>query len=260
MKQTKERNRRQRFHSKVNFMKKIPIFLFGILLFVSTVSAMPSPSSDFFVNDTADVLSAETKQHIVQTSKAIEQAHDGMQIVVATVGDLEGQDVEAYANRLYRSWGIGSKDTDNGILLLLAVEPRKVRIEVGYGLEGDLNDAKAGRLLDDYAIPYLKNNQYDEGMRNLYDGVLYTLGVSDTQPEQVSEDSNTDWKIWAVLLLVLLFLFLNGGRAGRRRIFFGGPGSFGGGFRGGGFRGGGFGGGSFGGGGSSGGGGASRGF
>lgn len=237
-------------------MKKICAFFFSILLLATTVSAMPAPSKEYFVNDTANVLSSETKQHIAETSKAIEQAHDGMQIVVATVGDLEGQDIESYANTLFRNWEIGSEGSDNGLLLLLAVEPRKIRIEVGYGLEGELNDAKAGRLLDEYAIPYLKDSQYDKGIRNLYDGVLYTLGVSDTKPEQVSKDSNTDWKMWAVLLLVLLFLFLTGGRARRRHIFFGGPGPFGGG----GFRGGGFGGGSFGGGGSSGGGGASRGF
>lgn len=246
-------------------MKKIALFIhltacfvLFIAMFVTATPAMPEATRNFYANDFADVLSGETEQYIVEKSAAVAQAHDGMQIVVATVLDLEGSDIDSYANALFRFWGIGDKDKNNGLLILLATEPRKVKIEVGYGLEGDINDAKAGRLLDDYALPHYKNNRFDEGTRTLYDAVLYELGVSDTRPEKV-HDSEFDWEPLILLLLLFIILFLN-----RRRLPFRPYGhyrrGFYGGFRGG-FRGGGFGGGGFrGGGGSSGGGGASRGF
>ncbi|MBU1693678.1 MAG: TPM domain-containing protein [Verrucomicrobia bacterium] len=88
----------------------------------------------------------------------------GAEIAVVTLKSLDGGEINDFANRLFAKWGIGQKGEDNGILLLAAVEDRKVRIEVGYGLEGALPDAKTGRILDEEVIPLFKENRYAEGL------------------------------------------------------------------------------------------------
>ena len=90
------------------------------------------------------------------------------QIAVLIISTLDGEDVTEYANKVFRSWGVGEKDKNNGILFLIALKDKQMRIEVGYGLEGAINDAKAGQILDDYAIPYFKQGQIGKGVVNTY--------------------------------------------------------------------------------------------
>lgn len=90
------------------------------------------------------------------------------QIAVLIISTLDGEDVTEYANKVFRSWGVGEKDKNNGILFLIALKDKQMRIEVGYGLEGAINDAKAGQILDDYAIPYFKQGQISKGVVNTY--------------------------------------------------------------------------------------------
>ena len=236
------------------------------VLLPMTAIALPAASTQFYCTDGADVISSEREAYYVSRSAALEAA-TGAQIVVATVSSLEGQDIDSYANSLFRAWGIGHQEKNNGLLILLAPNERQIRVEVGYGLEGRVNDAKAGRLIDEYAYGYLAEDEFDEGLYQLYNALLdevyaeYGLETPDdvAAPEtsRISsgqQEDNALGEIVGVIILLLviilsrgrIFLFL-GGRGGR--------GGFGGGF-GGGFSGGGF----SGGGGSSGGGGASRGF
>ncbi|MDP4151853.1 MAG: TPM domain-containing protein [Bacillota bacterium] len=252
-------------------MKKIIACLTAVLIFSCNVfAAVPSHTYEFYVNDFANVLSSETKNYIVDTgSKTFQDS--GLQIVVTTVKSLEGADIDSYSLDMLRSWGIGSKGKDNGILILFSLEDRKIKVEVGYGLEGVLNDAKVGRLLDNYAIASFKANDYDSGILNLYNAILKELGVDAGKlPKTKNEKNAFPGSLVTIIGLLILLSIVRGGRGGG---FFG-PfwwGGFGGGFRGGGFGGGGFGGGGFGGGGfggggfsggggSGGGGGASRGF
>ena len=104
------------------------------------------PTAQFFVNDFADVLSAHAEQEIVELGRALQQ-QTGAQAVAVTVPSLDGQSVEDYAIDLANSWGIGQAEEDNGVLILIAVEERKLRIEVGLGLEGTLPDGKTGRII-----------------------------------------------------------------------------------------------------------------
>ncbi|HAS73149.1 MAG TPA: hypothetical protein DCS67_03295 [Clostridiales bacterium UBA8960] len=92
----------------------------------------------------------------------------GAQIVVVTVESLNGQDIESYARGLFNQWGIGDAQKNNGLLLLIAYGDRQSRIEVGYGLEGALNDAKTGRIQDDYLIGNFQAGDYDEGVVGTY--------------------------------------------------------------------------------------------
>ena len=155
----------QKFHS--NRIKYLILILLSIV-FLPSVKAIVKPTSDFYINDYANILSYETEEYILNRSVALNNA-DGTQIVVVTVPNLEGMTLESYATKLFREFGIGNKDKNNGLLLLLALEEREFRVEVGYGLEGILPDGKTGRFQDQYIIPYLKDNNWDEGIKNGYD-------------------------------------------------------------------------------------------
>ncbi len=263
----------KRFRSHSVFT--IVIAIFCCILYTSSVfAAIPEPTSLFYINDFASVLSEDTEKYILDQSRALDKATTA-QLVVVTVQEMDGLEDSEYALELGREWGVGSAEKDNGIILLLAVSERRIRIEVGPGLEGAINDAKAGRLLDNYAIPYLSEDQWDEGIRNVYSALLaevyeeYGIVPPDTvESAIVVDDSQEDSAglgafSWVFILIVLIIIF---GTRRTNHTHFGGPffGGWGGGFRGGGgsFRsGGGFSGGGFrGGGGSFGGGGAGRGF
>ena len=125
-------------------VKKFLILLLLVFSFIR-VGAIVQPSYEFFVNDQANILSSSTEEYIISKSAELERA-DGTQIVVVTVKNLEGISIEQYANELFETYGIGDKDRNNGLLLLLALEEREFRVEVGYGLEGILPDGKTGRF------------------------------------------------------------------------------------------------------------------
>lgn len=167
----------------------VAIFCLSVLL--SPVSAMISPNETFYVYDGAQVLSEETEQYIVNASAELE-SKTGAQIVVVTIPSLEGRPLEEYATDLFRQWGIGDAEKNNGLLLLCAVEDRQFRVEVGYGLEGDLPDGKTGRMQDTYIVPLLRENQFDEGIRNGYNAFLQEVAavynVSIDGEEAVSYD------------------------------------------------------------------------
>lgn len=253
-------------------IRRTLLLLPGLLLLSLTAHAfeLEAPTQYFYAADYADVLESEHEQYYVDQGAALQEA-TGAQIVVASVPSLHERTVEEYANTLFRSWGIGDSEKNNGLLILLAPNERQIRVEVGYGLEGALNDSKVTRYMDEYAVPYLAQDQFDEGIYNLYNALLPAVyeeyGL--TPPESVQsavaaegDDSSPMDFIIALVLVALVF-----GVFFRRRRHFGGHwgGGFygGGGFHGGGFGGGfsgGGGGGFSGGGGSSGGGGGSRGF
>lgn len=152
----------------LNRISKIFTFLISFILCSSNVLAIVKPTDQFYVNDYANILSSETESYIINMSEKLCKV-DGTQIVVVTVNNLEGETIESYAVKLFRQFGIGDVDKDNGLLLLLAYEEREFRVEVGLGLEGILPDGKTGRFQDQYIIPYLKNNQWDKGIKNGYD-------------------------------------------------------------------------------------------
>ena len=111
------------------------VFLFLIILGRTASLAIVQPTDEFYVNDSANLLSEDLEKYIVETNVTLNQK-TGAQIVVVTVNSLEGQSLEEYATELFREYGIGDATKNNGVLLLLALEEREFRIEVGYGLEG----------------------------------------------------------------------------------------------------------------------------
>ena len=134
-----------------------------IALPMHPVRAIEYPTPSGFINDYAELLTSEEQQTLEATLNQFKQ-ESGTEIAVMTIPSLEGDPIEDYAVRLFEEWGIGDKEKDNGLLLLIAKDDRAVRIEVGYGLEGTINDAKAGRIIREIIAPRFQQEQYADGI------------------------------------------------------------------------------------------------
>jgi uncharacterized protein len=240
-------------------IKHITLF-FGLLLSLSALAAEPVfPKLTGRVVDNAQMLSKVTEQNL-NTQLAAQEQRTGNQIVVVTLPNLQGYEISDFGFQLGRHWGIGQKDKNNGALLIIAKEERKMRIEVGYGLEGLLTDARSAQIIQQILSPAFKSGDFDGGVKSAVSAML--LIIDGKAPAiKKTEEANKDKapnRLGGLLLLIALFMIMGGGRGGRGLL--GGlligsalgrsSGGFGGGSFGGGFGGGG---GGFGGGGASGG-------
>lgn len=131
----------------------------------------PTPTNSFYVQDYAGVMNAESKARINNLGGQL-AAKTKAQVVVVTINTLQGVPIEDYALGILRQWGVGDKNLNNGVVMLVAIGDKQSRIEVGYGLEGALPDAKVGRIQDDYMIPYFQQGDYDKGIVNGYLAVV----------------------------------------------------------------------------------------
>ena len=187
----------------LTLIKKFLLLL--VVLFPLKVQAVISPTSDFYVYDGANILSSETEKYIVSKSSKLYD-YNGAQIVVVTIPSLDGMSLENYATILFNTWEIGNKEKNNGLLLLLSLEERKFRVEVGSGIEGILPDGKTGRYQDEYLIPYLKDNKWDEGIKNLYD-VFYDE-LADIEDIEEYNDSLYHEDVIEMIITMLIFAFI----------------------------------------------------
>ena len=238
--------------------------LFACLLFsFAQAASLTFPPLTGRVVDDAGVLSDDTKDRLEGILRQLEDK-TGDQVVVATLKSLQGQDIATYGYQLGRAWGIGQKGKNNGAILIVVPNEHKVRIEVGYGLEGTLTDAASKLIIENVIIPQFRAGNYDAGVEQGTAEIVRLLAGNAVdlskvpeapQPEHHGGGSDIPWIPIAFVLVWLIFgrhlwplLFLGGlGRGG-------GGWSSGGGWGGGDSGGGGFsgGGGSFGGGGASG--------
>lgn len=264
------------FKKKVVFILTIVLILLNIILAFGQLE-LPEPTPEFYVADYAGVLSQDAKDIIIGTNLNYEKTQESPQIVIATVPNIQGMDIAGYTVALFEKWKIGNKKYNNGVLMLLSLEDRKVRIEVGYGLEGAITDSKSGDILDSILVQ-LSDGDYSEGLINAFYQIAQEVneeyGYEDSAimdkfdgnnfTSRINTNTNTNTPLFTfnrllITLLVIIFIwfdskFFRGSifRTILWILFFGRGGGRGGGR--------GFGGGSFGGGGRSGGGGADRGF
>ena len=141
----------------------LPLACLGLLLFSSSVAALEVPPLKARVNDTAHMFSEQT---VLETETVLSQfeASDSTQIVVLTIPSLQGEVLEEFSMRVVEKWKIGQKGLDNGALLLITRDDRRLRIEVGYGLEGSLTDLTAGRIIGQVIVPRFKTGDFDGGL------------------------------------------------------------------------------------------------
>src|SRR5207253_6478746 len=189
--------------------------LLGILMLRISVLVCAEPVSQLhptdYVNDFAHVLDQTTIAQLDNICQQIdEKAH--AQIAVVTVNSLDGSDIESYAVDLFKKWGIGSKSTNRGVLILLAVKDRKYRIEVGYGLEPILPDGKVGGFGRE-AVPYLKQGDYSGAGRLLVSRVAEVIAADagialDNQPAPVRRDVPQEKTSPFSLILVVIVVLI----------------------------------------------------
>lgn len=249
-----------------------------LTLFVGLVCgrawALEVPPLEGRINDRAGVLSADVRQRLEQRLSEYERA-TGHQFAVLTLKSLEGRNPEQFSIQVVEKWKLGQRGKDDGLLLLVATDDRKVRIEVGYGLEGVITDALSARVVRNVLGPAFRSGDYGAGIERALDALMAVAGDGQAGAPDPTKKAppgeprpggilGTILTLLAfgpflgVLLIALLFMNRSGrGRGYGRRGGWGGSDwtSFGGGFGGGSFGGGGFGGGGGSGGGFSGGGG-----
>ncbi|VWX52177.1 YgcG family protein [Novosphingobium sp. 9U] len=248
----------------------------GALLSPSAWAEPQFPKLTGRVVDDANILPPDVEQRLTQKLEGLEQ-QSRRQFVIATLPSLQGYEISDYGYQLGRAWGIGSKANNDGVLLIVAPNERKLRIEVGYGLEGVLPDGMGFLIINNDIVPRFKAGDMPGGVEAGADAIIKQLSLPPEQAQQIAAQSvqqsrqrNQGVPLGTIIFgLFILFFFILPilramfGHGGRRRGGFGAPiiwmpGGFGGG--GGGWGGGGGGGGFSGGGGSFGGGGASGGW
>ncbi len=167
----------------------------------TAAAALDVPYLSGRVNDGAGLLDAGSSAALERTLKAYE-GRTGRQIVVLTVPSLQGEALEAYSLKVARTWRLGRKGKDDGVLLLIARDDRKLRLEVGYGLEGALPDARAGRIISDVIVPRFRAGAFAAGIRAGVDAVIAALDGEPTAAPFVGERPR-DWKVFFISLFLL---------------------------------------------------------
>lgn len=177
---------------------------------VPAAFAYTSPGAPHgYVNDFAQVLSP-TARALLETDLGDFEKRTTTQVAVVTVPTLGGDYVEHYAAKLFEEWGIGTKESDNGVLLLLAVDDKKMRIEVGYGLEGALPDSVAQNILDDQMKPLLRARDYDGAVHAGVSSIMQAVDGEYTASSTGSENMWTaflSFQAFAFVVIIVLQLF-----------------------------------------------------
>ena len=197
------------------------IYLSSILFLLCTsyASALDVPALEGRVNDYGDILSSSTERQLDAVLSDLERT-DSTQIVVLTIKSLEGDSLEDFSMRVAEKWRIGQKGKDNGAILLVSKNDRKLRIETGYGLEGTLTDLTGGRIIRNVIVPYFKRSDFDAGISNGVHAMIQAVRgeyKGDAKPIR-SRGQRTSGSSLALILLMLFII----NRMGREKRSLGG--------------------------------------
>ena len=185
------------------------------LLLPAAVRSADVPFLSGRVVDNAEILNPATRERITAALKAHETA-TGNQIAVLTIPTIDAESVEEFSTRVFESWKLGQKGKDNGVLVVVVPQDRKMRIEVGYGLEGTLTDVAAARIIRNVMTPAFKSGDYDKGIEDGTAAIVSTLegktGVAPDTPAASSDrfkfvSSDGSEMPWTIRLLLGAFVF-----------------------------------------------------
>ncbi|MBK5243084.1 YgcG family protein [Clostridium sp.] len=192
----------------------------------------PRATASKYINDYVGEIDADSAQYIMSVGKELEDK-TGAEAIVVVIDTLQGESIESYANGIFREWGIGQKDKNNGLLILLSTTDRKWRVEVGTGLEGAITDIYSSRVMNEIAVPKFKQNQYGQGIREAYSvlsdniakeyAVTLDKNINVPQYTDSTKNSNAPKRgngilIIGVILIMLLDFIFNRGRVTRFMI------------------------------------------
>lgn len=200
-------------------MKQFLVILFSVLSisFLQAQNVLPKPNPAKLVTDQAGVLSAEQKAILENKLVALDDSSSN-QIAIVLVKTLDGYPIEEYATKLFREWGIGNKKTNNGVLILASIDERKIRIEVGYGLEGAIPDITTASIIRNEIVPSFKTGEYYHGL-DLATNSLSKAAVGEykVQREKASKgkgSSGGSLITFLIILVIVIALVSGGGRGG----------------------------------------------
>ncbi|WP_273791580.1 MULTISPECIES: YgcG family protein [unclassified Bartonella] len=181
-------------------------------------SQIKFPHLTGYVNDVAHLLDNATKENLTKKLAALEEK-TGDQIVLVTLPTLSGNDIETYSNSLFRTWGLGQKKINNGVLLVIAPNERTARIEVGYGLEGELTDALSSVIINSFMIPNFREGNYQKGIAEAVDAIIKVITESNSDftfrikekakivEEQRKQAEKEEMVINAIMFLAFFIMF-----------------------------------------------------
>lgn len=213
--------------TKWRFKRYFSLIVIGIILSLSTTLVAevtyPRQTAYKYINDYAQVVDTNHAKQIIALGKELED-ETGAQASVVTISSLKGVPIEDYANGLFRKWGIGQAAEDNGLLILLAVEEKQWRVEVGRGLEGAIPDVLSNRIMLELGKEAFSQGAYGQGLAQVYSqfsdqiaeeyGVTLTHSLHTSLPISETSGSRTGHPVaflWIIVFL-LIDLFLNRGR------------------------------------------------
>lgn len=228
--------------------------LMSMLTGCATSEKIPIPTveKDVYIYDEDDIIDDDVEKELNKMLVELEEKTDA-EFAIVSVESLLDRSIEDYANNLFNTLGIGKKGKDNGVLLLFSRSDEKVRLEIGRGLEGCLNDAKCGRILDNYFVPYRENDEYTKATEMTVKAVLnviaeeYEINIQGLEKDLPVEDDSDDglplW-VWIIIIIgaiaiVVIGAICDDGSSSGGGFFGGSSGGFSGGGFGGGFSGGG---------------------
>lgn len=194
----------------------------GILLWLTLLACLPAlalevPKLQDRVNDYAEILSPATEGQLNSVLQTLEST-DSTQIVVLTIKSLQGDSLEDFSLRVVEQWQIGQKGLDNGALLLVAKDDRKIRIEVGYGLEGKLTDLTAGRIIKNVIAPRFQQGNFDQGIIDGVGAIVATargqFSATDAPMKKVSQKPD----VGGLLTMMIFFFFFFGSMFRKSKI------------------------------------------
>lgn len=197
---------------------RVAIAFTALLCTIATALSLNLPSLSGRVVDQANIVQPSTRNAIEQKLADLE-TKSGIQLVVATVPSLEGQEIEPYANELFRNWKLGEKTKNNGVLLLVAPNERRVRIEVGYGLEGTLTDALSKVIIANGMTPRFKAGDFGDGISRGVDDIITVLTTDASEWQQrpslrLDNQQTADpisWVLIAALIALITLLVVSPG-------------------------------------------------
>ena len=191
----------------------VTIFLSSMFTGYATLEKIPIPTveKDIYIYDQDNVIDDDVEKKLNTMLIELEQKTEA-EFAVVSIKSLLGRSIEDYANNLFNTLGIGKKGKDNGVLLLFSRSDSRVRLEIGRGLEGCLNDAKCGRILDDYFVPYREKDEYTKATELTVQAVLnvvaeeYDIDITGLDKSTVEDSEISEGSIGVSIFIFFVIL------------------------------------------------------
>ena len=189
-------------------IQKFLCFLLMLGFFVLPTFSLDVPKLETPIMDKADVINSSDERDLNQKLTKLSN-ETGIQVAVLTIPSLEGEALESYSMKVVEDWKLGQKGVDNGVLLLVSIGDRELRIETGYGVEGDLTDTKCGLIIRNVITPYFQDGDYSkgivQGVTAIVENVAVNFSENSENPIVLEDDDSDDWEGFLVVGIFVAF-------------------------------------------------------